>query len=291
MATRRTWFGRGLLAFTIATFAYACGNADDAAQNNICEPGANVFCRCPSGEPGTMECLDGQLFGQCVVGFEMPCPMRETTSSGTGSGGGRSETCEPGERIFCTCGAQTGTQTCADDGSGFGSCVCDAPSSGAGGGGGSPTPTDLPLYSPCSSPDDCESGLCQMGYCTKACTEIFDCTIGVAECVALNGDTHCRPICSEQLDCGPYQLPSECGYTTAVDDFPVTVCADWFNLLQLPPIDYSCTSDVDCNLGHLGTERVCDANDNTCEVGCHFNVDCPGTETCTGISEPGVCSP
>lgn len=288
-----TWLRRGLVALSLTTLGYACDGAGQSEQDNICEPGANVFCRCPSGEPGTMECLDGQLFGECVVGFETPCPTRDATGTGGGTGGSTAEACEPGERIFCTCAGQTGTRTCAGDGSAFGECVCDAPSSGAGGqgSGGAPPTTDLPLYSPCSSPSDCESGLCEMGYCTKTCVDIFDCTIGVAECVALNGDTHCRPTCSQQLDCGPYQLPSECGYTTAIDDFPVTVCADWFNLLQLPPIDYTCAVDVDCNLGHPGSERVCDANDNTCEVGCHLDVDCPAAETCSGISEPGVCGP
>lgn len=258
-------------------------------QTGICEEGTNIFCRCPTGEPGTKQCLDGNAFGACVVGVDTPCPVRHDVGSGTtGAGGGPSDVCEPGETVFCTCDAQTGIKTCIHDGGGFGECVCDAPSSGAGGTGGAAT-GNLPLYSPCSSPTDCDSGVCEMGYCTKSCTTIFDCTFDIAECVSISGNSFCRPLCGQQVDCAPYQLPSECGYTSAVDQFPVTVCADWFNTLQLPPVDFTCTADTNCHLGHTNMERVCDANDSTCEIGCHFDSDCPVGETCSGLSEPGVC--
>ncbi|MEM1030161.1 MAG: hypothetical protein AAGN82_07420 [Myxococcota bacterium] len=291
----------GWLLGAVAAMGPGCGSASDGegGGEGICEPGANVFCRCPSGEPGTMACLDGNQFGECVVGFDQPCPVREGRGGGgasagpSGTTGAGTEVCTPGEQVFCTCDGQTGLRVCADDGQSFEDCVCDAPttgsggsssSSGTGGGGG------LPLYSPCSSPNDCQSGVCEMGYCSQSCTTIFDCAFGVAECVRIDGSSFCRPICLEQLDCSPYQAPSECGYTAAVDDVPVTVCADWFNTLALPPINYFCTADVDCSLGHPRTERACNVNQNSCAVGCGQDLDCPIGEFCAFFGVPGTCT-
>lgn len=55
----------------------------------LCDPGENIFCRCPGGEPGTKTCKnDGNSFEPCET-YDGPCPAISTsTSSGTGGATG-----------------------------------------------------------------------------------------------------------------------------------------------------------------------------------------------------------
>jgi hypothetical protein len=266
------------LAFAGAFFA-ACDDTD--ADGDLCEPGTNVFCRCPGGEAGTRSCNDdGDGFEACVVGPTTPCPDRPDETI-----------CVPEEAYYCQCtGADDGVRICSADGTSYSACDCSGGNGGGGPGG------DKPLLSPCGSADECKSGQCSMGYCTKSCVTWDACGAGVGECVAFEGQTICRPVCKTQADCGPYLEPSACGYATAVDATGVTVCADWQAALALPPNGWPCFPageeypvDELCHLGHSGKKRVCHFWDWGCADGCHEDTDCPGNQLCDDVPEPGVC--
>src|SRR5262245_61366768 len=63
---------------------------ETAGPTGLCEPGTNVFCRCPSGDAGTKKCLDdGQAFADCEVAPETPCGERVE--------------CEPDTTVSCLC--------------------------------------------------------------------------------------------------------------------------------------------------------------------------------------------
>ncbi|RLB58379.1 MAG: hypothetical protein DRI90_16830 [Deltaproteobacteria bacterium] len=125
-----TWIA--LTIVTVALALPAC-EGDDEGAGSLCDPGSNIFCRCPGGEPGTKACLeDGESFDECVVGPSEPCPDRP--SSSTSGVGGSQLVCEPGTSVYCTCDdSADGSKTCDHEGSGFGPCIC---SGGVGGGGG-----------------------------------------------------------------------------------------------------------------------------------------------------------
>ncbi len=209
--------------------------------------------------------------------------------------------CTPGENIFCRCrGGEAGTKQCAEDGLSFDQCTApsgpcpeiggSSSSSSSSGTGGSSS--GLALLEPCEESSECQSELCRMGYCTKDCAKWQECTDEVAEiygdCVAVAGMVQqCVPYCYSQDDCDLFGQPSECGYAPAVDALYVVVCADWgVDIPPLPPVGYDCLSDTDCNLGHLGTEMVCEFD--FCIGGCHLPEDCPAGTTCSGGS-PGAC--
>jgi hypothetical protein len=53
------------LALTLVLSA-SCGEETAPQQSTLCEPGSNIFCRCPGGDPGTKPCADdGSAFGGC----------------------------------------------------------------------------------------------------------------------------------------------------------------------------------------------------------------------------------
>lgn len=62
----------------------ACGSAaTPEAQEGLCDPGENIFCRCPGGEPGTKQCNDaGDGFGSCDY-----CAPRGGDGAGAGPSG------------------------------------------------------------------------------------------------------------------------------------------------------------------------------------------------------------
>src|SRR3954471_12728190 len=89
---------RLLLSFALAALGAAallasCGkggeNTGGAGGQISCDPGENIFCRCPGGEAGTKTCKDdGHSFEACVT-REGPCPaVPDTTSSSSSTGGG-----------------------------------------------------------------------------------------------------------------------------------------------------------------------------------------------------------
>jgi hypothetical protein len=234
----------------------ACGGSGGGTTSGgpTCDPGENIFCRCPGGEAGTKACkADGHSFEACVT-RDGACPeIPDTTASSSSTGGG---------------------------GSGGGS--------GSTGGGGSGGGAIAELYAPCTDNAGCASGLCKDGYCTKECAKFDECEVGLGECVQFAGAQFCMPACSINSDCeGPYGKPSACGYTKAIDGFPVTACADWEDKLAFPPDGSECETDPNCNLGHDGVQLVCSFM--VCTKGCYVQADCPVNTTCSGMGALGSC--
>ena len=220
--------------------------------------------------------------------------------------------CTAGENIFCKCrGGDEGTKTCKADGQSFDECVTDdgpcteVPSStssgtgpGATSGGATSTgsgSTKQPLFSPCQTGDECETGECQNHYCTLDCGNYMDCVDGdiQGDCVRFQHETIqvCAPYCTTQTDCTAFGTGSGCGGTTALDDpqFVFAVCGDWADELSPMPMGSQCMTDPDCNLGLLHTEEVCIFEQ--CETGCYVPDDCPVGESCSSDgSTPGTCS-
>ncbi len=246
-----------VLALAFLVVGVACPSSP--AEDQICAPGENIFCRCPNGSPGTKLCHDDGLgFSECVVGFGEPCEDRgQGGEAPAGVGGAGSTT---------TASSSTGGPT-----------------------------GDKPLYEKCAAGSQCQSGLCPMGFCTMPCTDSKECTFNVGECVDFNadGNAHCFPVCHAQADCADYgcaeQVCSECGFGYAVDDWPIAVCADWATKLAYPPEGSECTKDSDCTLGHQGAERVCGKFTQVCVAGCYANSDCPAGTSCNGQGGLGEC--
>ncbi|MBW2454646.1 MAG: hypothetical protein JRI68_09050 [Deltaproteobacteria bacterium] len=258
--TPRRSGGALLGAWALAlVLAQGCTPAEETAQESLCLPGSNIFCRCEGGDPGTKECLSsGEEFGSCG-----PCEPRPTTSSGTGGSTSTSGT-----------GGSTST-------------------SGTGGGGGGTIPGDLPLLAFCEQDGDCLTAICRFHFCTKPCDKVSDCPYPDSECISNNpnGETMCMPSCDTAGDCSAYQAPpSMCGYTTAVDNWDVTVCADWGDSHALMPINTDCQpfDHGACNLGYQHKQLVCPAQ-GICIQGCFLNSDCPQPTTCSAQGSLGNC--
>jgi hypothetical protein len=237
--------------------AVACGSEAPApVQTTLCEPGENIFCRCPGGDAGTKQCNEaGDGFGECEY-----CESREDVGSGYGG--------------FDPTGAGPGP------GVGGG-----APSSGTG-------VTGLDLLRPCLASSECTSGLCSNNYCTIECTRPSECPYPEAECVPWEGSAICMPACTTAGDCEIYGAPpSLCGYAPAIDNWSVTVCAAWGGAHELlpegsdcPPLDHEA-----CNLGYTRREVVC-APEGVCAVGCFKESDCPDGTSCSSTGdELGDC--
>ncbi len=265
LTTTRQSHGVLLSAWAVAmVLALGCAPVEETVQESLCVPGENIFCRCEGGDPGTKECLSsGEAFGDCG-----PCEPRPNTSSGTGGSTSTSGT-----------GGSTSTS-----GTGGG---------GVGGGGGGAIPGDQPLLAFCEQDGDCQSATCRFHFCTKPCNLVSDCPYPDSECVVNNpaGMSMCMPTCDTAGDCSPYQAPpSMCGYTTAVDNWDVTVCADWGDSHALMPINTDCQpfDHSACNLGYPGTQLVCPGQ-GICIQGCFLNSDCPQPTTCSAQGSLGNC--
>lgn len=251
------------LALAVGALAPACGSGDPAATTSTggitsCDPGENIFCRCPGGEGGTKTCLDdGKTFDACVTRTGA-CPDPSSTTDASSSSGGVG-------------GAGGAASTSV---------------SGTGGSGGSGA--TLALYAPCAKDDQCDSGKCPMGYCSKDCAKFDECTLGMGECVQFQATQICMPVCGTTTLCdGAYGAPSTCGYIKAVDGTPVTTCADWKENLKLPPDGANCMDDTACNLGNEGVQAVCAFE--ACTKGCYAQTDCPANTTCSSTTALGAC--
>jgi len=238
-------------------------------------------------------------------------------ASCSGGDGDDQSLCVAGENIFCRCrGGAAGTKLCLEDGQSFGVCetssgpCTELPSTGSGkdgdggnqlpGGGGEPPPRPGELLAACGSDDECQSGHCPQGFCTKGCDDFSQCTppepAAPGDCVVVPGASIggqpgiCVPYCLEQAGCADYGSDSLCSYTDdSLPPFGVVVCADWGDTIFLPPNGYPegdlvCTEDVVCNLGVEGTERICD--DGDCADGCNSATDCPDGVAC---HQAGTC--
>jgi hypothetical protein len=255
-----------------------------------CTPGDQIYCNCPiAGQNGAKICNhDGTGFGDCQ------CTAGDGGGGGTGGGPVGGDCCTAKETAGC---ADAEVEACVCAGDDYccntawdETCVGEVDQLGCGDCGG--TTGSQPLYAPCNKDADCQSGKCPMGFCTKDCVSVTDCATGVAECVTFDGKKQCLPACKVQSDCAPYKCSenacSECGFTHAVDNWPVTVCADWADALELMPDGTECEENEDCNLGHLGKEKVCQAF-GVCMTGCYEKKDCPANLTCSSQGAIGSC--
>jgi hypothetical protein len=256
------------LAMSVAALALAGSCTSKPAQETMCNPGDNIFCRCRGGSAGTKLCLaDGQSFGQCESVWGS-CDEIPQGGNGTGAGsgaGGEAPPPPPGE-LLGTCSSN---EDC-----GGGEMVC---------------PMGY-CTKPCTSYQDC----------------VPPAPATPGDCVQLEGGPICMPYCIEQSDCAAFGPDSVCSFTDQALPVPpgcnIVVCANW-GQPALPPIGYpfpngdqcscyyACDSDSMCNLGLQNTSRVCQAG--ACVEGCHETSDCPlATPVCSSSSpnDLGVCS-
>lgn len=235
-----------------AVTATTCGG--DANEDTLCTAGENIFCRCRGGAAGTKLCIDGHTFAECE---SLSGVCDEQPGGGVGGGGQIS-----------------------------------------GAGGSAPPPAPGELLAACTSADECKSGSCPMGFCSKSCQTYEDCAppepAAPGDCINFDGDALCVPYCVQQSDCSAFGESTLCGFTEDSNPtYPVVVCAAWGDKLDLPPDGYppegyDCISDLVCNLGLNGVERIC--VDGDCGDGCHVASDCPDAGMCTSSGEdPGTC--
>lgn len=243
----------------IAACGGGSGGSGGGTPTITCDPGENIFCRCPGGDPGTKTCNgDGHSFAACVT-RSGACP--DISSSSSSSGGGT--------------GGTGGTGGVGGTG-GIG---------GTGGTGGALGG----FLDACGNDAECESNQCRYGYCTKDCAKFDECTLGVGECISFMSEQICMPVCTDTGDClDTYANPSACGYTTAVDGTPVTTCSDWLQSLKVPPEGTNCDGDQGCHLGNNGVQSVCSFG--ACTKGCYEPSDCPTNTSCSSNgSTMGTC--
>jgi hypothetical protein len=266
---------------------FACG---DPVEETLCIPGDEVFCHCRGGDvDGTKLCLeDGNSFAECISP-DGPCPE---------IGGEVTPLCEAGEEVDCTCdNGDEGTKVCSADGSTFEDCTVAGEPCGSGAG-------DKLLYSACSDGNECVTGTCASGYCTRSCEIFTDCYDEenelIGDCLAIDGATQCAPYCVTQGDCSAYGEESGCGGAIALDDPEIAfgLCAFWGADLQGMPYGTLCDSETgeilfadqiivaDCNLGAAGVQNYCYFSE--CTKGCYDDVDCPEMD-CTSNGEVLAC--
>ena len=247
-------FGVSLCVFVVA---HGCADASDSDPEDLCFPGENIFCRCPGGDPGTKPCLaNGKSFGDCE-----PCEPRDSTG--------------PGQ------------QSSSSSSSGAGG---DGGNQGVGGFGGGPT-GNSPLLAACGDNAECQTGACVDSFCTMMCTTVSECPYPSSECVPYKGSNICMPTCQTAVDCTPFNAPvSACGFTKAIDNWDVTVCADWGEAHQIMPPGTDCLpfDHAACNLGYQQLQSVC-TEQGVCAKGCFVNADCPMGTTCNGGGSLGNC--
>ena len=211
--------------------------------------------------------------------------------------------CKPGVRVFCRCeGGAPGAKRCNDAGDAFGECgPCNGaeakpppadtagPDATSSAGSSSPGP-GRPLLASCDTAIQCDSGVCEQGYCSSGCAKPSDCPYPDAECVPYHNETVCMRTCATAADCTDYGVTSQCGYTQSIDHWDVRVCAQWGDALAVMPPGASC-SPIDpgsCSLGYDGRAVVCTA-DGVCAPGCFGPSDCPTGSQCDTTTSPGTC--
>ncbi len=249
--------------FAVTTLPTTSGcDGESLPADQLCAAGENIFCRCPGGAPGTKTCVEsGDAFGECA-----PCTDRP--SSGPGQQGAGGFGLGPGAGGFGAVGG--GSEV-------------------GGGGGGTGT---LALLSPCMADNECQSGVCRFNFCTMPCSTVSECPYPQSECVPFDSSTTiCMPTCRTAVDCVLFEAPpSRCGFTRAVDNWDVTVCAEWGAAHQLMPPGTDCLpfDHPACNLGYQQMEAVC-TEQGVCAKGCYVNADCPAGKTCSAQGALGNC--
>ena len=234
-------------------------DGESLPEDQLCQPGENIFCRCPGGDPGTKACTEvGDAFGECA-----PCTDRPGNGPAGQGGFGNG----PGAGGF---------------GNGPG---------GQGGQGGGAVGANA-LLDPCDEDNECASGICRFNYCTVGCQAVSECPYPQSECVKFDDTLSiCMPACQTAVDCVVYDAPpSQCGFTRAVDNWGVTVCANWAESHMLKPAGTDCLpfDHTACNLGYQQQQTVC-TEQGVCAVGCYVNNDCPDGQTCSAQGTLGNC--
>ena len=302
------------LSWVVAIVAFACGDASTGGggatssgatssgggaggSEQVCTPGTEVFCMCAGGVgQGTKTCAeDGMSIGECLTP-DGACP----DISNTGPVG----ICIPDEVIACTCdNGDMGTNTCDSDGLTFSDCMTPAGVCGPGG-----TGTE-PLYSPCGDADECVTGVCVHGFCTRSCADYTECYFETEE---LYGDcaltptaggpaNTCVPYCLEQADCAAYGPGTVCSGAIALDDpdLGFAGCAAWGDEAHGMPYDTLCDANTGelfylgqvvmapCNLGLDGAQNVCSFD--VCTKGCFEAIECPAMDCSSNGSVIGCC--
>jgi hypothetical protein len=274
----RSWL---LLAGPLATL----GCVESEAES-LCEPGQNVFCRCPDQSASTRTCQpDGNGFDACRCDGSDDDPTWVPPPAD-----------EPPGSYGPATSSSTGAGPSANGEGGGGSDPDGAGASGVGAGAAGPTggaSAGKLLLAACSSDPQCESGMCRDGYCTKSCTRVADCKLPYAECVARPaGASLCMARCEGASSCSQYGPTSKCGFAYALDNWRVAVCARWDTAHALPPAGSDCTplQHRSCNLGYAQTERVCSTG-GQCVEGCAAQADCRSGTSCSAASaqQIGTC--
>jgi len=289
------WFFCG--AFLVGTGAalVSCG---DSTSETLCEAGTEVFCKCRGGFDGTKTCLDdGLTFGECTTA-EGPCPeIEETTSSGT------TQICTPDEDVTCSCdNGDEGMKSCASDGLSFSDCMT------ASGACGTTTVGDKLLFEACAAGGECNTGVCDSGYCTRSCESFEECADPaneiVGECIRFSAGAkqNCAPFCFDQPECQAYGETILCGGAVALDDdtFAFAACAEWGAEAVGFKIGTPCDSEtgellyygenlveMECHVGLAGVQDVCTFGE--CTKGCFEDQDCPLTDCSSNGSVIGCC--
>jgi hypothetical protein len=290
------WGLAALLLFCAAAAGGACG---DSAVEQVCTPGTEVFCKCRGGQvQGTQTCAeDGQSLGPCTTP-EGECPevTGATTTGPTGI-------CTPDEVITCTCDDGTqGTKTCSGDGLSFTDCTTPEGACGT-----SQTGTKE-LYEACADANECLTGVCEGGYCSRSCESWVECTdeakdiFGDCATVPVSGGgaaNQCVPYCITQEECAAYGPESSCSGVTALDDPQLffAACAFWGDQQQGMP-ETLCDGEtgevlylndvipMECDLG-APVQTVCAFD--ACIKGCYEDADCPNADCTSAGQNLGCC--
>jgi hypothetical protein len=281
-----------VLAFASVAFA-ACGD-ESSEPAGLCDPGENIFCRCPGGEAGTRTCVDGgDDFDECVVAPSVPC-------------GDRVE-CEPYSTIPCLCpSGDQGIKECLREGTGYDECFIgidqpcpDEPigtggmmNTGGMGAGAGPTgcahdlcETGTKLSASC---DSCASAVCAADdYC---CNTNWD-----SLCVGLV-DQECDNLCNPVVMCNlPLCMPSATEFMNPNCDPCVTsVCmADSVCCGQhatLPGAwDELCVGEVKDGVAHPACNSLCCAH-SECSSGAKLDATCSDCATSVCAGDPYCCN-
>ncbi len=262
-----------LLAFGLMTAMFgACGD-ETTGPEGTCEPGTNVFCRCPGGEPGTRECLDnGEDFAECVVAPETPCGERIQ--------------CEPDSAIFCLCpNGDEGTKECKRDGTGYGKCLigpdepCPEDSTGPGMGGNGAGGNGAGGGSTGCAHDLCESGVALVASCDPCAAEVcaaddYCCDMDWdGLCVALVDDL-CDNLCNPVVMCEHSVCMTGDALTDGCDPCVTSVCAaDDLCCDEIVGWDTTCVAAVKNGNDHPACAHLCCAH-NECLAGAALDASC-----------------
>lgn len=291
------WLLGGALVLSTAFLFVGCNEPVE----QLCTPGDEIFCKCRGGDAGTKTCqADGNSFAECVTN-EGSCPeISETTSTEPVL------LCIPNEEVPCACdgSGDPGLKTCSSDGMAWGDCTTSAGSCGTS------TTGDKLLYATCASGNECQTGVCDGGYCTRSCEEFTVCNDAAndiyGDCVAFDGGakTQCAPYCIAQSDCAGFGAESQCGGAAALDDptnIVFAVCANWGEDISGMPYGTPCeistegiTSvyyidailEMECRIGLDGVQNVCLFSE--CTKACEVDLDCPNLD-CSSTSGYGCC--